>query len=315
MAMFRFFLVYLFLVGVALADPFQPGLVGRWMVEFQDPPEEGIVAAQLESLNLGHLIDRVRIEQSDAIILTLSRNKVLIQAGSHLFESYNCLLEMDEVVILSRQERLSPIPKAYQYELDGDRLILTGSMNKLNDIPVVLRLRRVKAIPVFVTGLRGFLRKNGFLDVGKLESHRGDEVRIKTRDDAPLTMIQLDELTPLDQLSIVEPGQTLPEMIGQTATAEANRLRGLPILLSQEDAGEREPMYFTKKTYFNESIMSEGYLVTIYNTPLGEVSFRAAGTGGGGSRGDLEYRYLVERDTSKLIVWVNEEEVGERGAD
>jgi len=306
-------LFFVFLLStLAFAEPYQKGLVGRWKVEFQEPPEEKVVAAQLEALDLSHLVGRMKFDQSDSLILTIARNKFLIQAGNHLFESYNCALEMDEIAILTQQERLSPIPRAYQYQLEGDKLILTGEMHKLDDIPVVLKLRRVKAIPVFVTGKRGFMGKDGFVDVGHLVDYSRDQVKIRTEKGAPVTVIEFDSLTALDQLSILEPEKTLPEKIGKTMEDEANRLKGLNVLLSDEGAAAREPMYFTKKYFFNETIMSEGYMVTIYNTPLGEVTFRASGTGGGGSRGNLQYRYLVERNPAKLIIWVNEEQIPER---
>lgn len=309
-------LFLLALTSFAHAQRYAQDLIGRWKVEFQDPPEQQIVLAQLRSLNLEYLASRMDLPALDPLIITISRNKFLIQADSQLLEVYNCVIDPDEIVILDRQEKLSPIPLAYEYELvDDHELILTGTLNKINNLPVTLKLRRVMAIPTFGDGQRGFLTRQGFLDVGVLQAFRNEQVVIKPKNKKPM-LYQVGQLDPLDQISLHEPELVAPDRIEASFEEEKRRFRGLPypILTSSEPA--QNPVFFTKEYFFDENSMSEGYLITVYNTEHGEVQFRATGSGGGAARGDLDFRYIKDRSNQdRMIIWMDDEEIFERPLD
>ncbi len=308
-ALFAFLILTTFLQ----AQRYNQDLIGRWKVEFQDPPEHEIVYAQLRSLNLGHLASRIDMPELDPLIITISRNKFLIQSDNELLEVYNCVLEPDAIVILDRQEMLSPIPLEYHYRLDGeDKLTLSGTLNKINNMPVTLKLRRVMAIPTFGDGQRGFLTRQGFLDVGVLAGFRNDQVLIHPRGKKPI-VFNVGQLDPLDQISLHEPEIVAPDRIRDTYEAEKKRFADLPypILTSTETPQNR--VFFTKEYFFDETTMNEGYLITIHNLEDGEFSFRSVGVGGGTKHGDIDIRYMKDRNNQdRLIIWLNDEEIYER---
>lgn len=309
-------LVFLALLNLAHAQRFNQDLIGRWKVEFQDPPEREIVTAQLRSLNLEYLAGRMDLPALDPLIITISRNKFMIQADSQLLEVYNCVLEPESIVILDRQEMLSPIPLEYQYRLlDDNDLLLSGTLNKINNLPVTLRLRRVLSIPTFGDGQRGFLTRQGFLDVGTLTAFRGSQVVIQPKNKKPVVH-EVGHLDPLDQISLHEPELVAPDRIQANFEEEKKRFKGLPYPILTSSEPSENPVFFTKEYYFDEDSMSEGYLITIYNTAQGELTIRATGSGGGASRGDLDIRYLKDRNNAdKMIVWLEDDEIFERPLD
>ncbi|GHC10713.1 hypothetical protein [Cerasicoccus arenae] len=313
--MIRRAVVFFFLLTLATlahGQRYDPGLIGRWKVEFQDPPERKIVEAQLASLNLGHLGSRLSLPTLDPLIITISRNKFLVQAESHLLEAYNCVLEPDSIVILDRQERLAVVPLEYNYTLEGNKLTLTGTLNKINNLPVKLELRRVMAIPTYVDGTRGWLTRQGFLDLGKLSMFRGNQVVIIQKDKQQVRY-EIGQLSPLDQVSLHEPELVAPDRIQATYEMEEKRIASLPYPILSNNAAAANPMYFTKEYFFDEDAMNEGYLITIYNTPDGEITFRAHGTGGGTKQGDTDIRYMKDRkNQDRMVIWVADEEIYER---
>lgn len=309
-------LFFLLFASLLQAQRYNPDVIGRWKVEFQDPPEKEILTAQLRSLNLTHLIARVSLPEDLPLILTISRNKLLIQADNQLFEVYNCTLERENIVILDRQELLSPVPLEYHYNLVGENeLILTGTLNKINNIPVTLKLRRVMVIPQFGDGTRGWLTRQGFLDVGKLMSFRGNYLTIAPRGRKPVRM-EIGQLDPLDQLSVHEPELVRPDRVQATFELEKERFRNLPYPILTTTEETIEPIYFTKEYFFDENAMDEGYLITIYNTEKGDISFRAHGTGGGTNREGIDIRYMKDRKSQdRMVIWIDDEEIYERPLD
>ncbi|WP_309382842.1 hypothetical protein [Cerasicoccus frondis] len=308
-------LVILTLSSLLHAQRFEEALLGRWVVEFQEPPEKKIVQEQLRSLNLGYLMSRIDLPELDPLIITISRNKFLIQAHNQLLEEYNCVLEDGRIVILDRQEKLSPVPREYVYKLEGNKLLLMGTLNKINNIPVTLKLRRVMAIPTYGDGSRGWMSRQGFLDVGKATRFTGEQVTIDRKEKKPI-IVSIGQLMPLDQISLHEPELVTPDRIQPTFEEEKQRFIGLPYPIMESEVETITPMYFTKEYFFDEDQMDEGYLLTIYNTEEGVIKFRAHGSGGGSSRGALNIRYMKDRkDYDRMIVWVNDEEIFERPMD
>ncbi|WP_309398207.1 hypothetical protein [Cerasicoccus maritimus] len=305
-------LVFLALCAPLHAQRYDQELLGRWQVVFQEPPEQKIVEAQLRSLNLGFLMERIDVPKLDPLIITIARNKFLIQADDQLLEEYNCVLEPGKIEILNRQEKLSPVPREYTYQLKENELLLMGTLNKINNLPVTLKLRRVMAIPTYGNGSRGWMSRQGFLDVGTSTRFTGDQVTISRKDKKPI-VVSVGQLAPLDQISLHEPELVEPDRIQPTWEQEKQRFIGLPYPIKTSEAEDIAPIFFTKEYYFDESQMDEGYLITIYNTDEGVVKFRAQGSGGGTSRGALNIRFLKDRnDYDKMMLWINDEEVFER---
>ncbi|WP_269542442.1 hypothetical protein [Cerasicoccus fimbriatus] len=305
-------LVFLALTSLLHAQRYDPELLGRWKVEFQIPPEKEIVEAQLQSLNLGYLMGRIDMPTLDPLIITISRNKFLIQSDGQFLEAYNCVLEDNSIVILDRQQKLSPIPREYFYKLEGNELVLTGSLNKINNLPVTLKLRRVMAIPEYGDGSRGWMSRQGFLDVGTLSQFANNQVIIERRENKPIKL-HVGQLMPLDQLSLHEPELVRPDRIQPTFEEEKQRFLGLPYPIIETTEEAISPVFFTKEYFFDEDKMDEGYLLTLYNTDEGLIKFRAHGSGGGTSRGALNIRYMKDRkDNDRMIVWINDEEIFER---